>query len=124
MAATPLAGCGHGDDSAGNADSVEFAVWVSQFDDICTSIGAELERGDALTPDEIATFNAGAFTVVTALAPPDEKTNEAAELIDTLIASQQPGLDDTEIAALDEQLRLAMDALGISEACTGPPAEG
>ncbi|MGF1598430.1 MAG: hypothetical protein ACFCVK_16125 [Acidimicrobiales bacterium] len=56
--------------------------------------------------------------------PTRREADDAGGLVDLLIASQQPGLDDTEIAALDQRLLTTMDALGISEACTRQLAGG
>jgi hypothetical protein len=114
-------GCGDdSNDAADSRDTVTLGEWVEQFDRAC--IAAARALSDAAPPmsdAEFAAFNAGAFTILGALKPPDDKTDTAAGLLDDLRSSQEPGLDEDQLAAIDQRVLQAMTDLGISEQCTG-----
>lgn len=118
-----LAGCGDDSDSADGADTVSLAEWVDQFDRACIAATHALSNtASSMSDAELAAFNEGAFTILATLKPPADKADIAAGLVDDLRNSLQPGLDEDQIAALDQQVLQAMTELGVSEECTGGPA--
>ena len=114
------AACGNDTNSAGAADTVSLAEWVDQFDRACIAATRALsDAASSISDAEFTAFNEGAFTTLAALKPPDDKADTAAGLVDDLRSSLQPGLDEDQLAALDQRVLQAMTDLGISEECTG-----
>ncbi|MDH4146794.1 MAG: hypothetical protein OEY23_16670 [Acidimicrobiia bacterium] len=113
------AACGDDSDSSGG-NTVSLAEWVDQFDRACIAATHALSNtASSMSDAELAAFNEGAFTTLAALKPPADKADIAAGLVDDLRNSLQPGLDEDQIAALDQQVLQAMTELGVSEECTG-----
>lgn len=116
-----VVGCGDDNgDAAAASDTVTLDEWVDQFDRACIAVAQTLsDAAPSMSDAEFAAFNAGAFSVLAALEPPDERTETAATLLDDLRSSQQVGLSEDQLAALDQRILRAMTDLGISEQCIG-----
>jgi hypothetical protein len=113
VVASAVTGCG--DDNS--EDTIPVSEWVTEFNQRCVEIGAELSNPE-LSDTEYRKINERGIAEMRAIGTPSNNATEAETLLTVLESSTiETTLDDEAISALDQQFLDAATVLGISDAC-------
>jgi hypothetical protein len=92
MVAVLAVGCSDdSENAAASRDTVTLDQWVEQFDRACIAASRSLsDVAPSMNDAEFAAFNEGAFTILGALKPPDDKATPQQGWWITCIAHSSP----------------------------------
>ena len=106
-------GCG-----GGSSDTIALSDWVTQFEQTCTDVLAQLSD-PALTDEEFTDISLQAIADMRAIGQPDEMADVVTDLLDALESNSDQDLDAATIEANDQRVLTAMASLGVTDACVG-----